>query len=64
MSTGVFSLMCPKCGADLRTGHQGVEACAGCGTEYVERFGYLFQRTVAIADPAAITSTATEASPN
>ena len=43
MSTGVFSLMCPTCGADLHTGSQGVEACNGCGTEYVERFGYLFR---------------------
>jgi uncharacterized Zn finger protein (UPF0148 family) len=64
MSTGVFSLMCPRCGGDLRTGKQGVEACAACGTEYVERFGYLFQRTVAVADAGVITSAASEASPN
>jgi hypothetical protein len=63
MSTGVFSLMCPRCGADLHTGVQGVEECCGCGSEYVERFGYLFPHTVMTTDPtpaatgAAITST-------
>jgi hypothetical protein len=51
MSTGVFSLMCPRCGADLHTGAEGVEACSGCGSEYVERFGYLFPRTVTAHPP-------------
>jgi uncharacterized protein (DUF983 family) len=52
MSMGVFSLMCPRCGEDLHTGVEGVEACAGCGTEYVERFGHLFQRTAMVIDTA------------
>jgi hypothetical protein len=64
LSTGVFSLMCPRCGADLHTGDQGVEACAGCGTEYVERFGYLFLRMVDSQDAAAIASEKSLASPN
>jgi hypothetical protein len=64
MSTGVFSLMCPRCGGDLHTGNQGVEACAGCGTEYVERFGYLFERMVVIHDAAAVASEKPVASPN
>jgi hypothetical protein len=54
MSTGVFSLMCPTCGGDLRTGSEGVEACARCGTEYVERFGYLFRHEVMTEEKPAI----------
>jgi hypothetical protein len=53
MSTGVFSLMCPRCGADLHTGAEGVEACDKCGSEYVERFGYLFPHTDIAEEPAA-----------
>jgi hypothetical protein len=62
MSTGVFSLMCPTCGADLHTGNEGVEACAGCGTEYIERFGYLFRRTV--TPKTATIAADSETSPN
>ncbi len=64
MSTGVFSLMCPRCGADLHTGAEGVEACTGCGSEYVERFGYLFPHTVIGQDPTAAAPGATITSPN
>jgi hypothetical protein len=64
MSTGVFSLMCPQCGADLRTGAEGVEACSGCGSEYVERFGYLFPHTVITEDPTAAAPEVTITSPN
>jgi hypothetical protein len=64
MSTGVFSLMCPRCGADLRTGAEGVEACSGCGSEYVERFGYLFPHTVGDQDPTAAAPGPTITSPN
>lgn len=64
MSTGVFSLMCPTCGADLHTGSQGVEACAGCGTEYVERFGYLFRHTIVTAKSSAVAAEGSDTSPN
>jgi hypothetical protein len=64
MSTGVFSLVCPQCGADLRTGETGVEACTGCGVEYVERFGYLFRRTVITAETQSIAAGGTVTSPN
>ena len=64
MSTGVFSLMCPRCGADLHTGVEGVEACNGCGSEYVERFGYLFPHTVIAHDATAAEPGATTTSPN
>jgi hypothetical protein len=64
LSTGVFSLMCPRCGGDLRTGHHGVEACVGCGTEYVERFGYLFQVEVTVSGAAAIAPGESGVSPN
>jgi hypothetical protein len=64
MSTGVFSLVCPQCGDDLRTGETGVEACSGCGVEYVERFGYLFQRTVMPQDTSTIAAGGSVTSPN
>jgi hypothetical protein len=64
MSTGVFSLVCPGCGADLHTGDQGVEACVGCGAEYVERFGYLFRRTVVVVEPSAMMSDGSAPTPN
>jgi hypothetical protein len=63
MSTGVFSLVCPQCGADLRTGEAGVEACSGCGVEYVERFGYLFRRTVVTKRSSTIAG-GSDTSPN
>ena len=63
MSTGVFSLMCPTCGADLHPGTQGVEACDGCGTEYVERFGYLFRCTT-VVKTVTLASGDAEAFPN
>ena len=63
MSTGVFSLMCPRCGADLHTGRRGFEACSGCGSEYVERFGYLFRHAVA-QDSSVAAPGATVTSPN
>jgi hypothetical protein len=64
LSTGVFSLMCPRCGADLHTGDQDVEACDGCGTEYVERFGYLFRRATVAIDATEMASGGSEALPN
>jgi hypothetical protein len=64
MSTGVFSLMCPRCGDDLHTGAEGVEACEGCGSVYVERFGYLFPHRVITPDPTTAAPGATTTSPN
>jgi hypothetical protein len=64
MSTGVFSLVCPQCGADLRTGEAGVEACVGCGMEYVERFGYLFRRTVMTQETSTIAAGGSDTSSN
>jgi hypothetical protein len=64
MSTGVFSVMCPTCGADLHTGSEGVEACAVCGTEYVERFGYLFRLEAVTSKTTAIAPDGSETSPN
>jgi hypothetical protein len=64
MSIGVFSLMCPRCGADLHTGDSGVEACNGCGAEYVERFGYLFRRAARTQDSSSLEPGASVTSPN
>jgi hypothetical protein len=64
MSTGVFSLMCPTCGADLHPGDEGVETCAGCGTDYVERFGYLFRCRVIATESATLAPGGSETSPN
>ena len=49
MSSGLFAVVCPSCGTEMRAVAGAQHRCTTCGTTYVARFGYL----TVVADDAA-----------
>ena len=50
MSTGLFALSCPTCGAALELDQAGAAACTACGQAYLSRFGYLLRVDAEVAE--------------
>ena len=41
MSSGLFAVVCPRCGTEISSDPLGRHTCHGCTTSYVIRFGHL-----------------------
>ena len=50
MSSGMFAVVCPGCGAEMSLDTDGRHTCLNCPTVYVNRLGYL----VEVTEPEAL----------
>jgi hypothetical protein len=41
MTSGLFSVLCPRCGTDLYVSDNGEHTCLGCGGRHTIFFGFL-----------------------
>jgi ribosomal protein L37E len=45
MSSGLFAVVCPRCGREISTDDAGEQTCTSCGATYLSRFGHLIAQS-------------------
>jgi len=57
MPSGLFSVICHKCGADIPVDAAGTGYCNTCARQYLHRFGYLIPLDTQAADQSSAGTT-------